>query len=813
MQIPNPQSIINRPQPKSSHPLSIAALLLAVVLAMPCAAAPQKQMTLPDLTKGEAIPERAKHDWTLGATGLRGWMYSDKLETTDARQIAITQADKGSPADGILKVGDVILGVSGKQFSHDPRVELGKALTIAESGAGQGNLAITRWRKGKTEEVILKLQVLGSYSATAPYDCTKSKRVLEQGCKALAGRMTDAAYPKKQNPITRSLNALALLASGNPEYLPLVRRETEWASTYSADAMQTWFYGYVIMLLSEYKLATGDTSFMPGLERLALSSAKGQSIVGSWGHKFAGPDGRLVGYGMMNAPGVPLTISLIMARSAGIKDPAVDLAIERSSRLLSFYIGKGAVPYGDHHPWTQTHEDNGKCGMAAVMFNLLGEQDGAEFFSRMSTAAHGSERDCGHTGNFTNILWSMPGVAQSGPQATGAWMGEFGAWYFDLARRWDGSFTHQGPPEMANDKFAGWDATGSYLLAYAMPLKKILLTGKQPNIAPQVDAAAAEALILDGRGWTNKDRNGAYDQLGPDQLLHCLASWSPAVRERSAMAIARRKGDKPVAALIKMLDAPSLEARYGACEALITLKGNAVPAMPALVKLLQHDDLWLRVKAAEALASIGQSAMPAVPKLLEQLAKGPTKNDPRGMEQRYLCFSVFGKMLKNSLVGVDRELLAKAVTAGLQNQDGRARAEIGGIYQQISYQEIKPLLPAIHEAIVKPSPSGIMFADGIRLSGLDLLAKHRIREGMALCLDVMDIDRWGKANRIDRCLKTLAKYGAAAKPLLPRLRQLEKDLAAQSGTKAPQPNNEQLHSLIQNIESATGTVELRGLDE
>ena len=44
---------------------------------------------------------------------------------------------------------------------------------------------------------------------------------------------------------------------------------------------------------------------------------------------------------------------------------------------MRFYIGKGAVPYGDHHPWTQTHEDNGKCGMAAVMFNLLGEARGS----------------------------------------------------------------------------------------------------------------------------------------------------------------------------------------------------------------------------------------------------------------------------------------------------------------------------------------------------------------------------------------------------------------------------------------------------
>ena len=127
------------------------------------------------------------------------------------------------------------------------------------------------------------------------------------------------------------------------------------------------------------------------------------------------------------------------------------------------------------------------------------------------------------------------------PPATGTWMNEFGAWYFDLARRWDGSFAHQGPPEMNGDSYQGWDATGGYLLAYAMPLKKIYLTGKRPGIAPQLDAVAARALILDGRGWSNKDRDSAYDKFGDDQLLECLASWSPVVRERAAMALARRK--------------------------------------------------------------------------------------------------------------------------------------------------------------------------------------------------------------------------------------------------------------------------------
>jgi hypothetical protein len=785
---------------------------LAALLAIhgPSAAAPKVKLSLPDFTRGDTIPAGAKHDWTLGATGTRGWMFSDKLETTGARQIAITRVEPGSPADGLLAVGDVILGTGGKSFSHDPRVELGRALSTAESDAGGGKLALTRWRAGTTEEVVLKLPVLGSYSATAPYDCPKSARILEQGCKALAAEMARPSY--RPNPISRSLNALALLASGNPEFLPLVKREAEWAAGYSTDGFQTWYYGYVVTLLAEYGMATGDGSVMPGLRRLALESANGQSAVGSWGHKFAQPDGRLSGYGMMNAPGIPLSISLVMARAAGVKEPAVDQAIERSARLLRFYIGKGAIPYGDHHPWTQTHEDNGKCGMAAVFFNLLGEKEGAEFFSRMSVASHGPERDGGHTGNFWNILWSMPGVAQAGPHATGAWMREFGGWYFDFARRWDGTFIHQGPPDAGNDSTPGWDATGGYLLAYATPLKKIYLTGKRPPVVPQLDASAAQALILDGRGWSNKDRNSAYDSLGGDQLFERLTSWSPVVRERAAMALARRKGEAPIPGLIKLLDSPRLEARYGACQALAMLKGAAAPAVPALRATLRHPDLWLRVQAADALAAIGGPAMAAVPELLERLAKGPSDEDPRGMEQRYLCFAVFGKMLKKSLADVDRDLLRKAVAAGLRNQDGRARGEVGGIYQQLGYEEIKPLLPAIHEAIVKPAPSGEMFASGIRLSGLELLAKHRIKEGIPLCLQVMEIDAWGKRDRITRCLKILGSYGAAAQAVLPQLRELEQQLGAHSEARGLKPQIDQLRALIEDIGNASGSVELRSLD-
>ena len=794
--------------------ISLAAVAILATPSPVFAAGKAMEIPLPDFTKGGKIPASANHDWNLGATGLRGWIFSDKMVTTDARQIAITQVAKGSPADGVFAVGDVILGVGGKPFSYDPRTEFGKALTVAESKEGDGKLTISRWRADKTEDVVLKLPVLGNYSATAPYNCPKSKLIFEQGCKALAERMKDGAA--RQDAIPRSLNALALLASGDPKYLPIVEKEARWAADFTTDKMQTWHYGYVMMLLSEYVMATGDQSVMPGLKRLALEAAKGQSAVGSWGHGFALPNGLLGAYGMMNSPGLPLTISLVMARAAGVKDPAVDRAIELSMRLMRFYVGKGAVPYGDHNPWIENHDDNGKCGMAAVLFNLIGEKSGAEFFARMSLASHGPERDCGHTGNYFNILWALPGVALSGPNATGAWMKEFGDWYFDLARSWDGSFPHQGPPEMGNDSYEGWDATGGYLLAYAMPLKKLYLTGKRPAVTPQLDAAAAQATILDGRGWSNKDRNSAYDKLSGDQLLECLASWSPVVRERAAMALARRK-ETPIPPLIALLDSPSLETRYGACQALIALGGRSAPAIDALQKSLGDKDLWLRIKAAEALASIGKPAMQTVPQMLELLAQVDTANDPRGMQQRYFSYALFdgGGMLSGSLDGVDRKSLYKAVTAGLKNQDGRARTNIGSVYRNLSADDIKPLLPAIYQATIKPAPSGEMFADGIRVEGLRVLAKNRIKEGIPACVAyARSQNPWDSQERTPELMKILLSYGTHAKAVIPELTQLANYFEKEEKDFPPDlkiMKAKCVRETIRAIETSTATPELRGI--
>jgi hypothetical protein len=804
-----------KPKPSLMRPLLFNAQLIISIFA----ACGLTQTTLaqkaPDLTAGGQRDEN--HDWTLGATGMRGWLYAASTDTSLSRQILVTAVAKGSPADGILEKGDVILGVFGKPFESDARTAFGKALGAAEAETGQ--LPLQFWRKGKTEEVTLKLEVLGAYSATAPYDCPKSKAIFEKGCEALAEQMKNSK--NRGNPIIRSLNALALLASGDRKYKGLIEEEAKWASNYKITEIrgfQSWWYGYTNLFLTEYYLSTGDKSVLPGIERIALEVAKGQSNVGTWGHTFAWQDGILIGYGAMNAPALTLTMSLILAKEAGVSDPAIDLAIQRSKIMLSFYSGKGAIPYGDHEPWIKTHDDNGKCSAAAVMFDLMGDKPGTEFFSRMATASHNAERDGGHTGNFINILWALPGVSRLGPHATGKWMEEF-AWYLDFARLHDGTFMYQGNPgtDKKDNSFKGWDSTGAYLLSYALPLKSLRLTGKKPSVIPPADEKEAAMIVAAGNDWNRLDEAKAYKKYDTEMLMAGLASWSPIVRDRCAATLAGRKADV-VKEVIDMLKSDNMDAKRGACVALKRFGWSASGAARELEKALSSDDAGLRILAAEALAAIGPEGRKAIPKLLE-MASQRTDDDPRGMVQRYLGFILFQQkmpgmnkgMLSESLDGVNKRDLNEAVIAVLSNEDGKVRGAVASIFQTLSYKEIEPLLPYIFEAVAKQAPSGVMFSDRMRLSGMAYLSKHHIKEALPLAVQLIEPDRWGSPKRVGPYLAALRNYGEEAKSQLPALRELEAQYVERTKGKAGDPSLKAIRDTIKAVESSTKKVKLQDL--
>jgi hypothetical protein len=168
--------------------ISMAAALLLGLPRMAVAAPPVKAAPAPpDLTQG-GKPDN-EHRWTLGATGARGWVWSRYVaggsENTDARQILITEVAKGSPADDVLQNGDVVTGLNGQAFGGNARILFAQALKEADTEANGGLLKWVRWRVGKTENVQLKLQVLGTYAPTAPYAPSPSASSKSSGrCRA-----------------------------------------------------------------------------------------------------------------------------------------------------------------------------------------------------------------------------------------------------------------------------------------------------------------------------------------------------------------------------------------------------------------------------------------------------------------------------------------------------------------------------------------------------------------------------------------------------------------------------------------------------
>jgi hypothetical protein len=758
-------------KPKKQINLLAQAVILFSALTLggldaACGARAVEKPLVPDFTQGANKDD--SHDWLLGPTGAHGWVFGRNGQTAEARQILITAVETGSPADGVLSVNDVILGANGKPFTEDARKSFARAITAAE--AKSGVLRLVRWREGQTASVELKLPVMGAYSGTAPYDCPKSRKIFEQGCQFIAKQGL------KEASIPNDLNALALLASGKEEYRPMLAAYAKKVAASLQPGVWTWFYGHGVVFLAEYVRATGDQSMLPELTRTTKAAIVGQSAVGTWGHEYyITPSGNLNGYGCMNLPGAMVTIALVAAREAGVKDPAVDRAIAKSAKFLRWYVNKGALPYGDHMPWPG-HEDNGKCSCAAVLFDLLGDGEAAGYFARMGLAAY-EERERGHTGNFYNVLWALPGVSRCGPLASGAYMKE-ASWYYDLARGWRGNFVYQGSPigEEEHHKYTGWDCTGAYLLTYALPLKSLCLTGKRTCSVKPLNRKDVEESIAAGRDYFSQSgKNGVtYQGRSTEQLLAGLANWSPAVRKRCAQTLENQQGDF-VPTLLKMLAGSDLYARYGACEALGCLGSRADAAAPQLRAMLNDRDPWMESLACGAIARLSPEVRKASVNDLLVLAARKNPDDPRGMTQRAVTAALFDPnpdlhrpgILQHSLEGVDRGRLYPAMKALLQNDDALARYGLTPYLQKLSDVDLAFMLPDIIQAVEIMAPSDEMYGDGIRRAGLDLLSRRHIREGMGLCVSTIE-RRWG--NDYQKRLEYLLRYGTHAKEVVPELR-------------------------------------------
>ena len=263
-------------------------------------------------------------------------------------------------------------------------------------------------------------------------------------------------------------------------------------------------------------------------------------------------------------------------------------------------------------------------------------------------------------------------------------------------------------------------------------------------------------------------------------IVQRLRTLCPSLGKRKIAQMLARREEDVVGRLLAMLAGKDRYARYGACQALAEIGPRAASAAPKLRRLLADEDRWLRSLAIAALARMDPPTRKAITPDLMKVAAATDRADPRRRVSRAAGQALFvrkrgasqGGLLTESLDGVDRALLYAAVRAILRNEDAHARSYVGAIYSKLTAEDLRVLLPDIIRATREMAPSNVMFADGVRLVGLELLANLRIREGMKLCVELVEPSRWGFARRAPRCLACLRSYGGNARGLIGELRKL-----------------------------------------
>ncbi len=361
----------------------------------------------------------------LGPTGAIGWFHGS--------EIVIREVTPGSPAEGLLKEGDVIIAADGHELGPDPRVGMGCA--VGDAQARDGKLSLTVYRDGGFVPVVVPLPALGATPATWPLDGGgKSEKIHRQFCDYLVATQSTAGE-FSERPAS-STSGLILLANPDPRYLEAARRLAYCYVRHPSgmDGMGSWSCGYTAIYLAEYYMVTGDRTVLPELDRLCREIAKGQAPSGTWGHSAGYSRSYAVG-GMVNMCGITNWLGMIMGGLAGV--PVDQKALDKATAFFGRFTDRSSTPYGDHEPFVGGR-GNGKDAVAAVAFDLLGERVKARQWGRYVTDWY-SDWEGGHTGSFFSYFWNPLGGLRTPEQKDYLSMMEKRAWFFDMARSWDGA--------------------------------------------------------------------------------------------------------------------------------------------------------------------------------------------------------------------------------------------------------------------------------------------------------------------------------------------------------------------------------------
>jgi hypothetical protein len=703
-----------------------------------------------------SFPALAK-DHLLGPTGI--------MAQAKGNQLPVQSIDPGSPADGKLKKGDTITGAAGKPLSKNARQEFAQAIDQAEASKGTLPLTLKGGRK-----ISLQLQSLGSYSKTAPWNCQKTDAIITR----IADQMLESkTFVNNQMPV----GYIGLLATGEKKYLDVVKAELpkqKWAKAPDPADLAAllegdkdfgyigWYWGYQMIALAEYHLATSDKSVLPALEAYALTMARGQDPAGIWGHRLATVkrNGRLPGYAHINNPSLSTLIGMQMALKCGIDNPEIKAGVARSVAFYKTYVGEGTIPYGVHDPDTRIFNNNGNSAMAALVMSLAGEKEAAQFFSHQSAAAHNIQ-ETGHATHYFNVLWTPLGANVAGPEISQAFFKK-GNWVRTLYRAWNDRFTYDGK----NQKAANDD--GSLLLAYCLPRKKLFITGRD----------ADESLWAKG-GQVSKIINASqidYASLSEDELIALFGHPAPQVTRRAVWTLRDRKGDftPKVAKLIK--NGTDIEKRSA-----IGFFGYrcppewALPQIDLIGSVLRDskEDPKVRSAATYALCWHGKPAQKFYQDMLK-LVVAEEPNDPFKLIDKEVAKSLNILAPDPFATGLvtDKKLFYQAALKLSDNPRQEARSDGMKMLHSIPAEDFHLVAGKVKHLVQNQDPTYHSYHNpmsGVQAAAL-VLAELDIEEGLEWSWAMLEAED-GKAGFKARAILTILKaYGPSAKPYLEKIR-------------------------------------------
>jgi hypothetical protein len=713
----------------------------------------ERPKNLPDLTKGEKLPPSKDKPfiWHLGPTGISCVMSGRFV----GDQLLVKGTIKGSPAEGKFLPGDVITGINGKKFQAGGHLGelIGNTIIEAEKEENGGKMVFQVWRdknyvarsatkdiagtdidslisqvendnslfdwkpeKARKEEVEnidmdkfpidpmtldveLKVRTFPAYTDTAPYDCPKTKAILEDAWKVLEKRFV--ADPKKPGSGKGGvIEAMALVASGKPEHRKIVHewvrsKDCPWQPPtepigarfepgYKGDnGYQSWHHGFIGLQCALYYDATGDDYVLPALRKYAIETAMGQSNAGTWGHTFAFPSfngGKLhemnPGYGALNAAGNRCFFLVALAQKLGIKHPEIDLAVKRAHRFFGSYVDQGAIPYGDH-PAAATDDSNGKNAGTAFAMKLIGDDYSAKYFAMMSAHASFTPRG-GHAHDY-HTQWSSWGATLCGPEVRT--MAERNMrWRRTLCRMYDGSFVYHSPTEKYGTLR---DPTATEVFNQVVIHKQTLISGKDADEKMYLNEREMKQLLTSAAGQFNNDylKNLAgkpWPERSTDELFDLLDMFKPKTRNQIAAELGKRfkAGEAAIAPrLVSLLTHENARFRHGALRALDACGTDVMLSnLSKIVAMLDDPKDFVRITAIELVskATDDKEAQLAILKttVAEQHTEAP--NSVRNSVQSNLFSSKVKSAISDSpfKAGFDDKLVEQALTKLILEETG-----------------------------------------------------------------------------------------------------------------------------------------------